>query len=146
MEPGSVSSEIKEKKTGYSKHFVISRNFPCLIASLLSCLLRFFFFFFVRFLWLGISVEVAVDRIFFVILGRPVRATPNHKMEANSSVQQKDKKADGTPWRLCVSHSSSMGSISEERGRVISGHLAKWFGTNTKLLREVIKPISTPNN
>ena len=117
MEPGSVSSEIKEKKTGYSKHFVISRNFPCLIASLLSYLLGFFFFF-VRFLWLAISVEVAVDRIFFIILGRPVRATPNHKMEANSSVQQKDKKADGTPRRLCVSHSSSMGPISAEKGTV----------------------------
>ena len=115
-----------------------------MIASLLSCLLGFFFSFV---LWSGISVEVAVDRIFFFIfLERPVRATPNHKMEANSSVQRKDKMADGTPRRLCVSHSSSMGPISAERGRVISGHLAKWFGTNTKLLREVIKPISTPNN
>ena len=54
-----------------------------------------------------------------------MRATPNHKMEANSSVQQKDKMADGTPRRLCVSHSSSMGPISAERGQVISGHLAK---------------------
>ena len=61
-----------------------------MIASLLSCLLGFFFFSFV--LWSGISVEVAVDIIFFFIfLERPVRATPNHKMEANSSVHQKDK-------------------------------------------------------
>ena len=90
-----------------------------MIASLLSCLLGFFFSFV---LWSGISVEVAVDIIFFFIfLERPVRATPNHKMEANSSVHQKDKMADGTPRRLCVSHSFSMGP----RGRVISGHLAK---------------------
>ena len=39
---------------------------------------------------------IAVPRF----IGRPVRATPNHKMEAASSVQQKDKMADGTPRRL----------------------------------------------
>ena len=60
-------------------------------------------------------------------IGRPVRATPNHKMEAASSVQQKDKMADGTPsWefrrrRLCVSHSLSMGPISAKRGQARGG-------------------------
>ena len=56
-------------------------------------------------------------------IGRTVRATPNHKMEAASSLQQKDKMADGTPRRLCVSHSLSMGPMSAKRGQVISGHL-----------------------
>ena len=56
---------------------------------------------------------IAVPRF----IGRPVRATPNHKMEAASSVQQKDKMADGTPRRLCVSHSLSMGPISANRGQ-----------------------------
>ena len=114
-------------------------------------------------LWLGICVEVVVDRIWRIsiyspspihslpfFIGQLVEATPNHKLEAASSVQQKDKMADGTPRRLCVSYSSSMGSISAERGRVISGHLSNRFGSrfgkNTKLLRGVIKPISTPNN
>ena len=115
-----------------------------MIASLLSCLLGFFFF--VRFVVRDFCWSGCRHNFFFIFLERPVRATPNHKMEANSSVHQKDKTADGTPRRLCVSHSFSMGPISAERGRVISGHLAKWFGTNTKLLREVIKPISTPNN
>ena len=40
-----------------SKHFVIFRNFPCL----LCCLLMTYFFW--LFLWLGICVEVDVDRI-----------------------------------------------------------------------------------
>ena len=44
-----------------SKHFVIFLNFPCLIACLLCCLLMSFFFLLV--LWLGICVEVDVDRI-----------------------------------------------------------------------------------
>ena len=39
----------------------------------------------------------------------------------------------------------SMGQFFAGRGRVISGHLANWFGnrfgTNTKLLRGVIGPI-----
>ena len=41
-------------------------------------------------------------------------AKPNNKMEAASSVQKKDKMADRTPRRLCVSHSSSMGPIFAE--------------------------------
>ena len=44
-----------------SKHFVICVNFPCLIASLLCCLLMSVFFLLV--FWWGISVEVSVDRI-----------------------------------------------------------------------------------
>ena len=43
-----------------SKHFVIFLNFPCLIACLLCCLLMSFF---LLVLWLGICVEVDVDRI-----------------------------------------------------------------------------------
>ena len=45
---------------------------------------------------------------------------------------------------------ASMGPISAGRGRVISGRLAKRFGsrfnTNTKLLRGVIGPISAPHD
>ena len=44
-----------------SKHFVIFLNFPSLIACLLCCLLMSYFFWLV--LWLGICVEVDVDRI-----------------------------------------------------------------------------------
>ena len=51
-------------ENGVSKHFEIFLNFPCLIASLLCCLLMSFFFFLV--LWLGICVEVDVDRITFL--------------------------------------------------------------------------------
>ena len=58
--------------------------------------------------------------------------------------------ADGTPQRLCVSHSPWMGPISAGRGWVISSRLAKRFGsrygTNAKSLRGFIGPISTPND
>ena len=48
-------------KTRVSKHFVISLNFPRLMACLLSCLLMPYFLFV---LWLGLCVDVAaVDRI-----------------------------------------------------------------------------------
>ena len=44
----------------------------------------------------------------------------------------------------------SVGPISAGRGRIISGHLAyrfgSPFGTNTKLLRGVIGPMSTLND
>ena len=60
-------------------------------------------------------------------IGRPVRATPNHKMEAASPVQQKDKMADGTPRRLCVSHSLSMGPISAKRGQAPGGWGGGYF-------------------
>ena len=42
------------------KQIVIFLNFPCLIACLLCCLLMSFF---LLVLWLGICVEVDVDRI-----------------------------------------------------------------------------------
>ena len=92
---------------------------------------------------------MVISHKFRIFIGRLVRATPNHRMEAASSVQQKDKMADRTTRRLCVSHSFSMAPTSAERGRVISGHLANRFGsrlgTNSKLLHGVnIKPISTP--
>ena len=50
-------------KNQVCEHFVNSLNYPCLIASLLSCSLMFFFLSFCGVLWLGICVEVAVDRI-----------------------------------------------------------------------------------
>ena len=82
----------------------------------------------------------------FFFIGRPVRATPNHKMEAASSVQQKDNITDRTPRRLCVSHSSSMGPISTRGDRSFRVRFGSRFGTNTKLLHELMKPISTPND
>ena len=92
---------------------------------------------------------MVISHKFRLFIGRRVRATPNHRMEAASSVQQKDKMADRTTRRLCVSF--SMAPRSAERGRVISGHLANTIGsrlgTNSKLLHGVnIKPISTPND
>ena len=64
-------------------------------------------------------------------------------MEAASSVQQKDKMADGTPRGLCVTHFSSMRPISAERGRVISGHLTNRFrsrfGTNILFVYRPVK-------
>ena len=45
-----------------SKHLVIILNFPCLIACLLCCL-NMSFFLLLLVLWLGICVEVDVDRI-----------------------------------------------------------------------------------
>ena len=57
-----------------SKHFVISLNFPCVIASLLSCLLVSFFLFV---LWLDICVEVAVDRISRISVYPPPLFTPS---------------------------------------------------------------------
>ena len=56
-----------------SKHFVISLNFPCVIASLLSCLLVSFFLFV---LWLDICVEVAVDRISRISIYTPPPSLP----------------------------------------------------------------------
>ena len=50
-----------------SKHFVIVLSFPCLIACLLCCLLMSFFFFLLIW-WLGICVEVDVDRIIILPL------------------------------------------------------------------------------
>ena len=58
--------------------------------------------------------------------------------------------AGGSPRRLCVSFVCPMEPIFAGRGRVISGLLAARtdlevrFGTNTKSLRGVIGPISTP--
>ena len=66
------------------------------------------------------------------------------------SVLKKDKMADRTTWRLCMSHLLSVGPIFVGRGRVISGCLANRFGsrfgTNTKLFCRVIGPISMPND
>ena len=61
-------------------------------------------------------------------------------------MSKKDKMADRTSRRLCMSHSPfNEAGFFAGRGRVISGRLANWFGsligTNTTLLRGVIDPI-----
>ena len=54
---------------------------------------------------------------------QPVRATPNQKMEAASSVQQKDKMAGGTPRKLRMSHSVGNGTWNVANFcRVGTGH------------------------
>ena len=58
-----------------SKHFVISRNFACVIACLLSCLLMPFFLLFV--LWLGLGVDAAIDRISRISICSPPPPTPS---------------------------------------------------------------------
>ena len=69
-----------------SKHFVIFLNFPCLRACLLCCLLMTFF---LLVLWLGIYVEVDVDRI--IILPSPPPSllpyflVPTHNSLLNTS-------------------------------------------------------------
>ena len=81
-----------------------------------------------------------------VIIGMPVRAMPNQ--EANSFYVKRDKMVDGTPRRLCMSHSPFNGA--NFCGEVIPSHLVNrfgsWFGTNNKLSRGVIGPISTTND
>ena len=61
-------------------------------------------------------------------------------------MSKKDKMVDGTSIPI----PPSMGPDFAGRGRIISGRLANIlgspFGTNTKLLRGVIGPISTPND
>ena len=57
-----------------SKHFVISLNFPCLIACLLSCSLMWFFLFI---LWFGLCVDVAVDKISRVSIYSPLSLPPS---------------------------------------------------------------------
>ena len=54
-----------------SKHVVIFLNFPCLIACLLCCLLMSLFFVFLLVFWLGICVEVELDKV--TILSPPPR-------------------------------------------------------------------------
>ena len=55
---GSIKTAPAQKE---KKYIVIFLNFPCPITCLLCCLLMSFVFAF--FLWLGICVEVDVDRI-----------------------------------------------------------------------------------
>ena len=62
-------------KTRVSKHFVIPINFPCLTACLLSCLLMSVFLFI---LWLGLCVDVAVDRISWISISPPPSLLPHH--------------------------------------------------------------------
>lgn len=60
------------------------------------------------------------------------------------------KMTDRNPRRLCMSHSSFSGADFVGRRQVISGHPANRFGSgcgsNTKLLHEVIDPISVLND
>ena len=60
-------------KNQVSKHFVISLNFPCLRACLLSCLLISFFLFV---LWLGLCEDMAVDRISPISIFPPPFTSP----------------------------------------------------------------------
>ena len=80
-----------------------------------------------------------------VIIGLPVRATPNQEM--NPVYVEKGKMADGAPRTLCVFHSRLNAADFGERGRVISGLLedrfGSQFGTNSNLLGGVIGPKST---
>ena len=68
-------------------------------------------------------------------------------MEATSSVQQNEKMADGTPRRLCVSHSAFNGShfLGEGTGHFSSSGETIWE-SNSRLLRGVIAARSTPND
>ena len=72
-----------------SKHFVIFRNFPCLIAwHMFTVLFAYvvFFFFFLLVLWLGICVEVGVDRINILPPHPPSRFVfPTHNSFCNTS-------------------------------------------------------------
>ena len=64
--------------------------------------------------------------------------------------KQKNKKADGSPRRRYVSHSLFNRADFCGEGTGISGRLTNRFGsrfgTSTELFREVIGPISTPND
>ena len=74
-------------KTGpVSKHLVIFLNFPCLIACLLCCLLMSFVCLFA--FWLGICVEVDVDRI--TILSPPPLPPPHFFPTHNSLFNTSD--------------------------------------------------------
>ena len=66
-----------------------------------------------------------------VFIGRPVMAKPNYKIETASSVQKKDKTADRTPRRPCVSHSSSYGADFCGKG---TGH----FGSSGEQIWKLI--------
>ena len=63
--------------------------------------------------------------------------------------QRKDKRADGTPRILCVSHSSfnkaDFCGEGTDHFRLSGNRFKSRFGTNTKLLLGVIGPISTLN-
>ena len=61
-------------KTGLANvHFVIFLNFPCLIAwHVFTVLLAYVVFLFLLVLWLGICVEVDVDRITILLLPPPL--------------------------------------------------------------------------
>ena len=77
-----ISTWSYENRVG--KHFVIFLDFPCLIACLLCCLLRSFFFLLV--LWLGICVEVDVDRSTFLPPpSLPTFFVPTHNSLLNTS-------------------------------------------------------------
>ena len=83
----------------------------------------------------------------------PWGQSPNKKWEAHSFLVKKKKRQNGgrtSQKALRVPFPPSKRPIFAGRGRIISGRLAKRFGsrfgTNTKLWRGVISPISTPND
>ena len=85
-----------------------------------------------------------------LIISLPVRAKPNQEMRSTFFLcQKKDKMADGHPWRLCVYHSPFKGAdFCEERTgnfRASGKQIWKSVWNEHKLLRGVIRPISTPN-
>ena len=69
---------------------------------------------------------------------------------SQSKKKKQNKKADGSPRRRYVSHSLFNRADFCGEGTGISGGLTNRFGsrfgTNTKLFRGVIGPISTPND
>ena len=83
-----------------------------------------------------------------VIIGLPVRATPNQEM--NHVYVKKDKMADGAPRRLYVSHPrfNAADFYWEGTGHFRSSvdRFRSWFETNRNLLRGVIGPKSTRIN
>ena len=80
-----------------------------------------------------------------VIIGLPVRVTPNQEM--NHVYVEKDKMAHGAPRRLYVSHPRFNAADFYWEGtghfRSSGDRFRSRFETNTNVLREVIGPKST---
>ena len=83
-----------------------------------------------------------------LFVGLPVRATPNQ--EISSICVQEDKMADGTPRRLCVSHSPLNGAdfCGEGTGHFrSSGELTrKSIWNEHKIIAWSLGPMKTANN
>ena len=95
------------------------------------------------------TISYSVCPTYSFIIGLPV--APNYGLGFLSRKKTKqNKKADGSPRRRYVSHSLFNRADFCGEGTGISGGLTNRFGsrfgTNTKLFRGVIGPISTPND